>query len=221
MAKHPTSKTDPKPPEEVSDAAAAAMAAEKAEADAAKKAKVEEDEAEKKAKEEDEAPKEVVLKKGEELFHVNLHPTYKPYFKQLLTGVPRQTVNAVMTRKFLDPTLLDTPKARIVYRSKAAHKKTALDVLAEEEARQAIKAEDKEIAANKSIENPMENIDWNKPEFKGFVGFFRKIKVYAEEKKKQMELNAFKYGPPYSEDYGGSILEECNKVGQSRRRQRV
>ena len=117
----------------------------------------------------------------------------------------------VLLAKFLNPDLLDTPKKRIVYRGKPAHKKTALDLLAEEEARQAIKLEDKEIAAAKTIENPMDNIDWNAPEFQGFVGFFRKIKRYAEEKKKMIEKNAFKYGPPYSDDYGGSILEECNK----------
>lgn len=96
-------------------------------------------------------------------------------------------------------------------RPKPAHKKTALDVIAEEEARQAIKEEEKEIAIAKASINPLDNINWNAPEFQGFVGFFRKIKVYAEEKKKQMEKNAFKYGPPYNEDYGGSILEEVNK----------
>ena len=80
-----------------------------------------------------------------------------------------------------------------------------------QEARQAIKAEDKEIASNKAMENPLDNIDWSAPEFQGFVGLFRKIKVYAEEKKKMMELNAFKYGPPYNEEYGGNIIEECNK----------
>lgn len=125
-------KGDPNPPEEVSDAAAAAMAAEKAEKDAKDKEKKEEEKAEEEAKKKAEEPEEIVLKPGEELFHANLHPTYKPYFKQLLTGVPRQTVNAAMTRKFLDPDLLDTPKKRIVYRPRPAHKKTALDVLAEE-----------------------------------------------------------------------------------------
>jgi len=84
-------------------------------------------------------------------------------------------------------------------------------VIAEEEARQAIKEEEKEQAIAKALINPMDNINWNAPEFQGFVGFFRKVKVYAEEKKKQMEKNAFKYGPPYNEDYGGSILEEVNK----------
>ena len=132
MAKHPSGKSDPNPPEEVSDAAAAAMAAEKAEEDAKEKVKEEEEKAEQDAKEKAEAPEEIVLKPGEELFHVDLHPSYKPYFKQLLTGVPRQTVNAAMKRKFLDPDLLDTPKKRIVFRPRPAHKKTALDVLAEE-----------------------------------------------------------------------------------------
>ena len=82
-----------------------------------------------------------VLKPGEELFHANMHPSYKPFFKQIFTGVPRTTVNQAMARKHLQNEHLDTPKRLIVYKGKAAHKKTALDVLAEEEARQAIRRE--------------------------------------------------------------------------------
>ena len=85
----------------------------------------------------------------------------------------------------------------------------------EEEARQAIKEEEKEKKAEAEAVNLMDQIDWNKPEFQGFVGLFRKVKVYVETKKKMIEQNAFKYGPPYNDDYGGSILEECNKPNSS------
>ena len=150
------------------------------------------------------------MRPNEEYFHAELHPSYKPFFKQILTGVPRKTVNAAMERKHLHPEFLDHPKAKVPYRGKSVHKKTALDLLAEEEARQAIREEQDELEAALDL-NPLEQIDWSAPEYQGFAGFFRKIKVYAEEKKKMMEKNAFKYGPPYSDDYGGNLIEECNK----------
>ena len=62
--------------------------------------------------------KEIVLKPGEELFHADKHPSYKPFFKQVMTGVPKNTVKKAMERKFLDPTFLDNPKAKVVYRPK-------------------------------------------------------------------------------------------------------
>ena len=117
--------------------------------------------------------KEIVLKPGEELFHADKHPTYKPFFKQLMTGVPKHTIKKAMERKYLNPDLLDNPKEKVVYRPKPAHKKTALDVIAEEEARQAIRDQEKEEAIAKAMVNPLDNINWNAPEFKGFVGFFR------------------------------------------------
>ncbi|GMH60574.1 hypothetical protein TL16_g03081 [Triparma laevis f. inornata] len=205
----PGEKKDAEP--EVSDAAKAAMEAEKKEDEEKKKKKKEEQE----AKEAEPEVKEIVLKPGEELFHADKHPSYKPFFKQIMTGVPKNTVKKAMERKFLDPEFLDNPKAKVVYRPKPPHKKTALDVINEEEARQAIKEEEKEKKAAEESVNLLDQIDWNKPEFQGFVGLFRKIKVYAETKKKMIEQNAFKYGPPYNDDYGGSILEECNKPNSS------
>lgn len=155
------------------------------------------------------------LRPGEELFHADMHPAYKPFFKQILTGVPRSTVNQAMERKHLVNEYLDTPKKHIVYKGKPAHKKTALDILAEEEARQAIVREKEEKAAESDFANPMDHIDWNGKEFQGFVGKLNKVKVYLQEKKKMLEKNAFKYGPPYDDDYGGNIIDECNKAAAS------
>ncbi len=174
-------------------------------------AKVEDGEStkvEKGPQEEEELPE---LPPGQEYFHADLHPQYRPFFKQILTGVPRNTVEAAMTRKFLDPKYLDTPKAKVPYKGKPAHKKTALDILAEEEARQAIVLEREEKEAALEIRNPMDDIDWNAKEFKGVMGPLRKVKKYLEVKKKMIEQNAFKYGPPYNDEYGGSIIDECNK----------
>jgi ankyrin repeat protein len=176
---------------------------------------VEEAIAERDAQEKKEAADAPVLRPGEELFHADMHPAYKPFFKQILTGVPRTTVNMAMERKNLNPEYLDTPKQKIAYRGKPPHKKTALDILAEEEARQAIIREKEELESDLALKNPMDEINWDGPEFQGFVGKIRKAAVYVKKKKEMLEKNAFKYGPPYVDDYGGNLIDECNKVGAS------
>jgi hypothetical protein len=61
---------------------------------------------------------EVILKPGEELFHADHHPIYVVYFKQIIKGVPRATVEAAMKQKNLNLSILDTPKAMVIYRPK-------------------------------------------------------------------------------------------------------
>ena len=211
------------------DAAAAGGDApkEKKKKDKDKKEEKKKDEGEEDEDEDDEAAKKkkdaelkkdgqgVQLKPGEELFHANMHPAYKQYFKQMLSGVPMGTIEAAMKRKNLNPEVLKTPKLRIIYKGKPQKKKSAMEILVEEEARQAILLEDELAKREKELYNPLDDIDWNKPEFQGVLGMVRKARAYAEAKKKIVAAAAFKYGPPYSDDYGGSILDECNKAQPS------
>ena len=142
-----------------------------------------------------------------------MHPKYKPYFMQIIKGVPRNTVESAMRSKNLNPEYLDTPKQKIVFKGKAAHKVTALELIGIEEARMAMKEEQDEIDAAKSLENPLNNIDWTGKEYQGFVGQLRKIKKMVDLKVEKGGM--FKYGPPYSEDYGGSIIDACMKAAPS------
>jgi hypothetical protein len=71
------------------------------------------------------------------------------------------------------------------------------------------------LQAAYAAEENKEKIDWSQPEYQGVVGMFRRARKIANMELTSRAKNAFKYGPPYLDDYGGSIIDECNKAHPS------